>query len=73
MSITIDEARAAKKKAAQLVGAAATVVGIGLTSRHGSFAVKVNLQAAAEADLPSEVDGVPIVYEVVGAITARRD
>lgn len=71
MSITLEQARAVKKKAAALVGDAATVVGVGLTGRDGSFAVKVNLQAAAKSDLPNEVDGVPIVYEVVGSISAR--
>ena len=72
MSITLDQARAVKKKAAALAGAAAKVVGVGLTSRAGSFAVKVNLETAAASELPHEVDGVPIVYEVVGSISARE-
>lgn len=71
MSVTLDQARAVKKKAAALAGEVADVVGVGLTSRAGSFAVKVNLRAATEKALPDEVDGVPIVYEVVGTVRAR--
>ncbi|HWT12727.1 MAG TPA: hypothetical protein VN231_08250 [Allosphingosinicella sp.] len=71
MSVTLEQARAVKKKAGALAGQIAEVVGVGLTSRGGSFAVKVNLRTAAGEALPDEVDGVPIVYEVVGTIRPR--
>jgi len=71
MGVTLDQARAVKKKVAALAGEVAEVVGVGLTGHAGSFAVKVNLLAAAGKKLPEEVDGVPIVYEVVGTIRAR--
>lgn len=73
MSVTKEMARAAKIKAAELAGDLAEVVGVGLTRRAGSYAVKVNLKAPTGESLPGDVDGVPIVYEVVGTIRARPE
>jgi hypothetical protein len=68
---TVDQARAAKAKAAELL-ADLPVVGIGITRIGDGYALKVNLrESVAENLLPTEVDGVPIKTEVVGEISKR--
>lgn len=65
----IDSARAAKARLADTLDADPGVRGVGLTWRHGGWAVKVNVaDRSGLVDLPSEVDGVPVVAEVVGEI-----
>jgi hypothetical protein len=73
MVISIEEARRAKSKAIEAAQSQAEVVGVGLTKIDGSYAVKVNLREAAPASakLPSTIDGVRVLYEVVGPITRR--
>jgi hypothetical protein len=70
---TIGDARRVKEKVAGIARAAGPIAGVGLTKVGNSYAVKVNLpKSRGIADqLPDSVDGVPVVYEVVGRITAR--
>ena len=72
---SIDEARAAKHKVLQLTAGAEQVNGVGITRVGNSYAVKVNLadQPTDDFELPSEVDGVPVLVEVVGKISKRPD
>jgi hypothetical protein len=72
MNISIEAAREAKPKVAALARQVATVVGVGLTKSDGSYAVKVNLGEPCGRSLPASVDGVPVLYEVVGRIVPRR-
>ncbi len=67
---SLDEARIAKEKAKHAFRYLGTIRGVGITRKEGSYAVKVNLEHAPdpEASLPVEIDGVPIVVHVVGAI-----
>lgn len=69
MANSIEDARRIKSQVMAAVGDA-PVVGVGLTKVGADHAVKVNLARAHEG-LPAELDGVPIVYEVVGRITKR--
>lgn len=71
MAATIDDARAAKSQVKKELSRVQGLVGIGLT-RHGKgYAVKVNLQEASQGkELPKEIGGVPVVFEVVGQIKA---
>ena len=64
------QARAAKKKAAPVFGRFARVCGIGLTRRKGVYTVKVNLESEPDddAELPEEIDGVPVVVQVMGKL-----
>lgn len=73
MSISLEQARKTKTKAKAAAAACAPVVGVGLTRIGDSYAVKVNLRerAMASADLPERIDGVQVVYEVVGAVGLR--
>jgi len=44
--------------------------GVGLT-RHGSgWALKINTALALPGDVPTQLDGVPVIVEFVGTVTA---
>jgi hypothetical protein len=68
MSITLEQARAAKKVALAKLANVPEVVGIGLTMIGDDYGLKVNLRAAPKQELPASIDGVPIQVEVVGTI-----
>jgi len=69
----IEKARAAKATFLSRFAGVAQVNGVGLTRVGAGFGVKVNLADKLEpgAELPEEIDGVPIVVETVGPITKR--
>jgi len=68
---TLEEARAAKPKAAAIL-AALPVVGVGITRIGDGYGLKVNLsERVADDAVPEQVDGVPIKMEVVGEIRKR--
>lgn len=72
MPISLEQARKTKPKVQAAASAcSAAVVGVGLTRIGDSYAVKVNLRerSVAAAGLPERVDGVQVVYEVVGQIS----
>lgn len=72
MKATIDQARSVKTKAGDLARENnASVVGIGLTRDGDSYAVKINLGAPLANDLPREIDGVRILYDVTGPLSKR--
>jgi hypothetical protein len=65
---TLEEARRAKPRALEVFTPLAPVVGVGITRIGDGYGLKVNLrsQPSPDAELPVEVDGVPIKVEVVG-------
>jgi hypothetical protein len=70
---TIDEARAAKAKAVELLKDLPDVVGVGIAKLAHGYGVKINVshvtgQARA---LPESIDGVPVRVEIVGSIRKR--
>ncbi|MHC4547842.1 MAG: hypothetical protein ACYTEZ_03615 [Planctomycetota bacterium] len=69
-TITLDLARAAKEKAKALLANVPEVNGIGIARRGDDYAVKVNLETEPEdrSDLPTVIDGVRVVFHVVGRI-----
>lgn len=70
---TLASARSSKEKARRLIGAKAEVVGAGIIKvKTGSgFAIKVNVKQPPSGAIAAEVEGVPIVVEVVGTIRKR--
>ena len=70
---TLEDARAAKAKAASLLAENPLVNGIGITRCDGGYGIKVNLEKPSRAvrSLLREVDPVPVRVEVVGAISKR--
>jgi hypothetical protein len=69
---SLEDARRVKQRAFEIASRAASVTGVGLTRVAGSYAVKVNLSDRVPPDLPTEIEGVPIVYEQTGPIRLRR-
>jgi hypothetical protein len=69
--ITLDAARRVKDLARDVVSKSAEVTGVGLARRGDSYVVKVNLRCSVQPGLPEQIDGVPLVYEQTGAISAQ--
>lgn len=67
---TLDDVRAAKRKAKRSLANIDVVNGIGIGKRDGEYVVKVavSCEPHPDLDLPKEIDGVPIVVKVVGRI-----
>jgi hypothetical protein len=62
-------ARDVKNKYSGTLMAHPAVVGVGIESDpHGQFFIRIHLRSAADApaDLPAELDGVPVRAEVTG-------
>lgn len=69
---TLGAARAAKDEAKRKLAGKADVVGVGLTkAKAGGYAVKVNVRNTPTQPMPKDVQGVPLVVEVVGTIRKR--
>lgn len=72
-AITLDMARHAKAPAARALGKTTGVGGIGVTHHDGHYALKVNLAQGPKnfGALPRQIEGVPVVYEIIGAVVPR--
>jgi hypothetical protein len=67
----LDRARAAKVKIAALVEDLPELRGLGIAMLDDGFGVQVNLSAMPPGCvIPAEIDGVPVIVEIIGAITA---
>ena len=71
--VTLEQARAAKAAAQRRFEQLPSLVGVGVTRVDGEYAIKINLREplTPAADVPADIDGVPVVVEVVGAIRKR--
>lgn len=68
---TLEQAARAKGKLDALLGDDPNVRGLGIAALEGGFGVKLNLQRAPKhGSIPDDVDGVPVIVDVVGAIRA---
>jgi len=69
----IEKARAAKKKVFSLFADLVQVTDVGITRVDEGYGLKVNLgeQPPEGVQLPQQVDGVPVLIEVVGRIVKR--
>ena len=47
------------------------VQGVGITRVDDGYAVKLNLSGRPEREVPRELDGVPVIVEVVGRIVKQ--
>jgi len=70
---TIEQARAAKTHVLAQLRHLRQLNGVGLARMDQGYVVKVNLSEPLENQelIPQEVDGVPVVVDVVGRIAAR--
>jgi hypothetical protein len=72
-SISLEQARAAKKEACRRFRKLRSVTGVGITRVGDSYAIKLNLSELIEPGVvPPDIDGVPICVEVTGTITTLR-
>lgn len=73
MPIDLERARAAKLRLYKLLPASLHINGIGITWVGEDYAIKLNLDSAPPDDvaLPRDVDGVPVVVEVVGPLSPQ--
>jgi hypothetical protein len=71
--VSIERARAAKTQILAELANLPQINGVGLLRTDQGYAVKVNLSGPLENEetIPHEVDGVPIVVDIVGRIEAR--
>ncbi len=70
---TLDEARRAKDAVLSLLEHHGAVNGVGVAAVEDGFAVKVNLSRPADGlALPTSIEGVPVVWEIVGEIRKRQ-
>jgi hypothetical protein len=69
----LNAVRRAKKRVAEILPRDVEVVGIGIALTGGDPALKVNLRKPPSSPelLPKTVDGVPVIYDVVGEIVPR--
>ena len=68
---TLAEARAAKAEALKRFSDSPNVAGIGIAMGPGGYGVKINLVRESDVDLPTEINDVPVVVEVVGQARKR--
>ena len=70
---TLEQARAAKRQLAEDLRSESIVNGIGIARIDQGFGVLVNLREPAPwLTIPSQLDGVQVVVEVVGRIVPRQ-
>jgi hypothetical protein len=69
---TLQQTWAAKHKALEMFRGTAPVAGIGITRIEDGYGLKVSLERLPESPLPTDVDGVPLHVEIVGAIRKRE-
>ena len=69
--VTLEAARHAKHAAVRVFEAFGEVMGVGIVHIGDGYGLKVNLREApaANIELPTEVEGVPIQIEIVGTIS----
>ena len=74
MAITLEQARAAKESAKEVLADLPGVVGVGITKIGDDYALKVNLGAHLPKGVsaPECIGEVRVCVEVVGKITKRR-
>jgi hypothetical protein len=70
----LEAARRAKDRVAASLPKGVEVVGVGIGMSGSDPALKINLGCAPakQTVLPKMIDGVPVIYDVVGKIRARR-
>lgn len=73
-SATLQRARAAQTKLAAVLAGVAEIRGIGIAVLGAGYGLKVNLSARpAGTAIPAEIDGVPVIVEMVGGIRNLSD
>ena len=71
----LEAARAAKAKARRFFSRFGEVSGVGITRKGNDYAVKVNMKSAprGQSKWPDEIDGVPVMVDIVGTIRKQKN
>jgi hypothetical protein len=68
---TLEQAELAKQKLRQQLAGVPGIRGIGIAVLENGYGVKVNLlDGAARHLIPADVDGAPVIVDIVGVISA---
>lgn len=67
---TLAQADSARCKLREQLARVPGIQGIGIAVLVGGYGVKVNVLDDTPRDIPGDVDGVPVIVEVVGVISA---
>jgi hypothetical protein len=68
---TLEQAELAKQKLRQLLAGVPGIRGIGIAVLENGYGVKVNLlDRTSRHRIPDEVDGAPVIVDIVGIISA---
>lgn len=67
---TLAQAQRARDTLRQQLAGLAGVQGIGIAVLGDGYGVKVNIRDGAPREVPDVIDGVTVIVEVVGVITA---
>lgn len=62
----MEVAKAAKAKIVAQLAGVPEVKGIGIALLEGGYGVKVNLRTESSTPIPEEIDGVPVIVDVIG-------
>jgi hypothetical protein len=65
---TLEEAQAAKEVLKAKILGLPGIRGIGIALLDDGFGVKLNLSGESSLIAPAEIDGVPVIVEIVGTI-----
>jgi hypothetical protein len=68
---TLERARAAKEKLREQLANLPELRGIGIAMLEGGYGVKVNLLRQPETLIPEDIDGVPIVTDIIGRVVSQ--
>ena len=67
---TLQEAEAAKRKLRERLSGISAIRGIGIATLRRGYGIKVNLlDQSARHLVPDDIDGVPVIVDVVGIIS----
>lgn len=68
---SLERAVAAKTKLNEMLGDSPNICGLGIAVLPSGFGIKLNLLRAPQpGTIPDDVDGVPVIVDVVGSIKA---
>jgi hypothetical protein len=65
---TLEQAAAAKKKLAMMLEDLPELSALGIAILDGGFGLKVNLTRGTDRPISTEIDGVPVIIEVIGEV-----
>jgi hypothetical protein len=66
--VGLERARAAKQKMSEMLVNAAELRGLGIAVLPDGYGVKVNVARSPAREIPTTIDNVPVIVEIIGVI-----